>query len=377
MDIKSELATRREQLAKMLSSLHGKAADAMILLCRDGIGWQDIYYYTGFMGSAGAMLYLGGEFSLIVDRRYADDAQALGTLPVSVCGGEMGSAKSPLETAIELMTNAKAKRAAYAGTSFPHNVVRAVEGAIGPGAELIDVSPFIFSARRKKSANECDMIAKAARIASAAYEQTVQDVGPGMTEREFASMLAYRMNVGGADFFSPPPIMVTSGERTYLPHAVPSGRQFRRGDLVMVDFCTRAAGYVCDMTRMFCIGEAPPDVVRLYSALRWAQASASMTLHPGAKGTDPDAAARAVLESVGAEVFFTHGTGHGIGLSVHEPPAISQSSSVLLAEGDTVTIEPGLYIPGRFGMRVEDDYLITKNGVRCITEDLSRELRVV
>lgn len=177
--------------------------------------------------------------------------------------------------------------------------------------------------------------------------------------------------------FSPPPVMVTSGERTSLPHAAPSGRRMQRGDLVIVDFCARAAGYVCDITRMFCIGELPQDALRLWSVLRWAQASASMSLHAGTNASDADLAARTVIEAAGAEAFFTHGTGHGLGLSVHELPAISPASTYAFAEGDVVTVEPGLYIPGRFGMRIEDDYLITKNGAVCLTDSLARELRIV
>jgi Xaa-Pro aminopeptidase len=171
--------------------------------------------------------------------------------------------------------------------------------------------------------------------------------------------------------------MVMSGTRTSLPHAVPEWKKFEWGDLVLVDFCVRSGGYVCDITRMLSIGEPAKETSRLYSVVRWAQEEAAALVAPGVPVKEVDAAARGVIGSAGLDGFFTHGLGHGIGVSVHEMPSINQFSGARLSEGDVITLEPGFYKTGWFGMRVEDDYLVTDTGALSLSGAFDSALRVV
>ena len=145
----------------------------------------------------------------------------------------------------------------------------------------------------------------------------------------------------------------------------------------MVDFGARCDGYVCDLTRMMSVGAPSEETRGLYSVLVWAQAEAAALIAPGRTAREIDAAARDVMASAGLGAYFVHGVGHGIGLCVHEPPSVNASAGARLAEGDVITLEPGMYRPGWGGMRVEDDYLVTGEGAVCLSDGLSRELFVL
>jgi Xaa-Pro aminopeptidase len=214
-------------------------------------------------------------------------------------------------------------------------------------------------------------------IAARAFMAAVEEASAGMTEREFASRIEYAARTGGCDFASIIPPIVTSGIRTSMPHAVPTDKKFEWGDLVVVDFCVRCDGYVCDVTRMLSIGEPAQEIARFYSIVQWAQAEAAALLIPGRPVREVDEAARNVMKGAGLDSLFTHGLGHGIGVSVHEMPSINQLSGSRLAEGDVITLEPGFYKPGWCGMRVEDDYLITGDGASKLTEEFGSGFFVV
>ncbi|HUX17277.1 MAG TPA: M24 family metallopeptidase, partial [Phycisphaerae bacterium] len=153
-----------------------------------------------------------------------------------------------------------------------------------------------------------------------------------------------------------------------MPHAVPGNRRLRRGSVLLVDFGARVGGYVCDLTRMLFAGRIAPRVRRAYEAVRAAQVAAIARVRPGASFTEVDAAARAVLSEAGLGKAFSHGTGHGIGREVHEPPGLGpRAGKGTLEPGMVVTVEPGVYFRGAFGIRLEDDCLVTKTGRRVLT----------
>ena len=369
---------RRDTALRMLGGLSKANAvvpDVLLLVCQDGVGWQDIYYYTGFVGSSGVFLLSRDEAILFVDPRYEETTASLGTCRVVSCAEVRR--RSPLQAALDHLSRKKIARLAYGGVAFSHAVFRAVETALGRAVETLDVSSLLFGIRRHKSAEEISCIRRAIDIAARAYAEVLHEAHARMTERAFASLLSCRMHLHGADFHDPVPIMVASGDRVSQPHALPTDKKFSHGDLVVVDFGARAGGYVCDVTRMFAIGEPSAETRNLYSVLTWAQAEAASKLRPGVTAAEVDAAARGVLASAGLGEAFVHGTGHGIGLCVHEPPSLGSSSGAVLAVGDVVTIEPGIYKPGTLGMRIEDDYLVTANGAVCLTEDLNRDLCIV
>lgn len=366
------------ELMKRLGRLHasgGNPPEAFIAVCVDSIGWEDIYYLTGFRGSSSAFLITEGDALLFVDPRYSETARDVDACRVVSCLDVRR--QSPLQAALAHLSSVKLSKLAYGGSAFGHVAYRIIESAVGESVERVDLSNLLLSMRRRKSANEVRCIRRAAGIASAAYGETLARAHVGMTEREFAAMLRYRMSLHGCDFAGEIPIMLASGERTSLPHAMPTERKLSPGDLVVVDFTARYEGYLCDITRMFNVGEPSDDTRSLHSIMLWAQVEAASRIKPGVNASEVDAAARAVVTGAGLGEGFIHGVGHGVGLCVHEPPSMNASSSAVLSEGDVVTVEPGFYAAGSGGMRIEDDYLVTRDGAECLTEVLSRNLYTV
>jgi Xaa-Pro aminopeptidase len=349
------------------------SASALIVVCQSGIGWEDIYYLSGFSGSSGTLVITPDEARLFVDSRYAAAAGELCACDVVHCAAERR--RTPLRAAAEHVAAMNLGRVAFGGIQLTYGAYRELR-AVLRNAELIDFSNVLMNMRRRKSDAEAGLIADAAGIAERAFRYAVEDVSAGTSEREFAAIFEYAARAGGGDFPYTSPVMVASGARTSMPHAVPTEKKFEWGDLVIADFCVRHGGYVCDITRMFSIGEPSREILRLYSLLLWSLEEAADVIAPGRPAAEVDSAARGVIRSAGLGDFFTHGTGHGIGISVHEMPSINQFSGARLSEGDTITLEPGFYKPGWGGMRVEDDYLVTGTGARRLSL-LSNELYVV
>jgi Xaa-Pro aminopeptidase len=242
-------------------------------------------------------------------------------------------------------------------------------------AGLVDLSGILAGLRRRKSEYEIGCIIEAIRIASDAFAATAAKCGPGMTECQFATRLEFEIaEHGGLSAIRP---IVASGARTAMPHSSPTEKKFERGDMIMVDFCVRRLGYVCDITRMMSVGEADENVRKLYSILRWAQEEAAALVCHGRAACEVDAAARGVMEDAGLGSDFAHGLGHGVGLAVHEAPSVSGMSKAVLADGDVITLEPGFYKPGSLGMRVEDDYLVTKTGAEKLSAAFDANIAVI
>ncbi|GHV26922.1 peptidase M24 [Synergistales bacterium] len=372
--IYSERLKSIQSLLRSSGKLGKNTPDAWILICRDGVGWEDIYYLTGFIGTSGVLLITKDEVTLFTDPRYIEAAEATCRCPV-VSSAETRRL-SPLNAAAERLVKIRPSRVGCCGNSMSHSAYTYIERAI-PSIPLTDISSAIIDMRRHKNGDETKAIKNAARIAGDAFTRSLSDAAEGMSEREFAARFSYYSGTMGGDIGFPAPLLVSSGVRTSLPHALPTDKKFERGDLVMADFAVRSGGYVCDITRMFSIGEPSSYTREHYAILLWAQAEAAALLSPGAKVAAIDASVRDVLRGAELESFFTHGTGHGIGLSVHEAPSIVSGSEAMLREGDVVTIEPGFYKRGEYGMRIEDDYLIRRNGTVKLSENLSSELLAV
>lgn len=351
--------------------------DAFLAVCQDGTGWEDIYYLSGFTGTAGVLLVTGDDAILFVDQRYiaiAEDACCR-----YVCCSDVNR-NSPLQAALTYIKEfcvigSKLKKIAFPCRKTSHMTFRYIEQSLGDAVELTDVSRIVAAMRRRKDDQEILCIKMAVEIGQKAFISALELFYTGMTEREFAANLGYMIHKNGGDFYAPPPVMVASGNRTAMPHSHPIDKRIEQGELVMVDFCVRYEGYICDITRMLSVGEPAEEIKTLHSLLLWAQTEAFSLLRPGVSALSVDAAARSVIESAGLGRFFVHGTGHGIGLDIHEQPSLT--SSAVLEEGDVITLEPGFYSPGRFGMRAEDDYLITQTGGLCLSDSLRKELFIV
>ena len=162
-----------------------------------------------------------------------------------------------------------------------------------------------------------------------------------------------------------------------MPHAAPTDRKFKAGEVVLIDFGAVFEGYHSDLTRTFCLEEEPEEVKRLFQILKSAQEAAIEQVKPGVMAKDIDALARGVIERAGYGPFFGHGTGHGVGIEIHELPRIAPTSEAVLEEGMVFTVEPGIYLPDRLGMRLEDMVLVTRQGCRVLTQAIPAEVTLV
>jgi Xaa-Pro dipeptidase len=237
-------------------------------------------------------------------------------------------------------------------------------GEFMPGVRITSAN--LDDLRLRKEADEIALMRQAIAISERALEATLTQVRPGMTEREIAGLLVIeQLRLGGGKHpFEP---IVLSGPNSALPHGEPGDRRVAEGEVLLFDFGTTVRGYASDITRTFVVGTPSDDVRRVYEAVRGANEAGRLTAKPGATAQDVDRAARQVINAAGFGPQFTHRTGHGLGLAVHEQPGINEGNTQVLAPGMVFTIEPGIYLPGQFGVRIEDNMVITPNGAESLT----------
>ena len=237
--------------------------------------------------------------------------------------------------------------------------------------ELVPAGGVVESLRAVKEPEEIERIAEATRLADDVYGLLREQGLVGRTEREVAFELETEMRRRGAEpSFSS---IVASAERGALPHAEPTDEAIARGTLVTLDIGARLDGYCSDGTRTWATGELPGDLAEAYELVRRAQAESLAAVRPGLEGREVDAVARDIIEAAGHGEHFGHGLGHGVGLEVHEGPRLARTAEARLAAGNVVTVEPGVYLPGRGGARIEDLVVVTEDGQRVLsgtTKDL-------
>ena len=259
--------------------------------------------------------------------------------------------------------------------------LRALEQAAATNSssvETVDASPLLASMRMVKDEGEQAAMAQAARIVEVGLEQTMRHIRVGVTERQLMRLCSQAILEAGAEGESFEAI-VASGPNSANPHHGGSDRTFQAGDLIVVDCGAIYGGYASDITRTFALGEPGPQARHLYEVVKAANAAGKAAIHPNVTGEVIDRAARGVIEQAGYGQYFPHRTGHGLGTEVnpcHEPPDLVAGSHALLAVGTTFTIEPGVYIEGVGGVRIEDDVVITEDGYRSFTQ-FDRELIVL
>ncbi len=220
--------------------------------------------------------------------------------------------------------------------------------------------------RQCKDAEERESLIAAQRIAERALDDVLGLLRPGLTEREVAAELTYRMLKYGGEENSFDPIVVT-GSKTSMPHGVPGDKVIREGDFVTMDFGTKRDGYCSDMTRTVAVGHVTEEMRRVYGVVLEAQLAGIAAARPGVPGKDVDAAARQVIEKAGYGAYFGHSFGHSVGLEIHENPRFAPREETLMPVGAAVSAEPGIYLPGRFGVRIEDVVILTEDGCEDIT----------
>lgn len=242
-----------------------------------------------------------------------------------------------------------------------------------PGAKFIDANQIISNLRIQKDDEELACMQKAAQIAQDALKATLSSIKIGCTEKEIASELVINMLRLGNDPELPFAPIVSSGPNGANPHATPSDRKMVEGDLLVIDWGAAYNGYFSDITRTFAIGGIDPEFETIYKTVQAANAAGRAAGKPGVAAGKVDDAARTVIENAGYGKFFTHRTGHGLGMEEHEPPYMFAGNPQTLLPGMVYTVEPGIYLPGRNGVRIEDDVVVTGDGSRALT-DLPREL---
>ncbi|HMK09241.1 MAG TPA: Xaa-Pro peptidase family protein, partial [Anaerolineales bacterium] len=252
---------------------------------------------------------------------------------------------------------------------------RLIEEA-APGVRLRGADEALESLRAEKSADELAAIRRAVEVAEKALAQTVPAVRAGATELELASELTLQLLRAGSETELPFSPIVASGPNTALPHAVPTARRLQPGDLLILDWGATVDGYISDLTRTFAIGRVEAEWKRIHAAVADANAAGRAAAGPGVACSTVDAAARSVIEAVGYGPAFLHRTGHGIGLEAHEPPYLRSDNPSVLRPGMTFTVEPGIYLAGRGGVRIEDNLVISDSAATTLSTT-ARDLQVL
>ncbi len=245
-----------------------------------------------------------------------------------------------------------------------------------PEAEFPDASDALTALRLKKDYAEVGLMRRAVQIAQDALEATLPLIKTGMTERELASELVIQLFRHGSDPELPFLPIVSAGPNSANPHATPTDRKLQAGDLLVVDWGAAYEGYISDLTRTFAIGEVDDECRKIHQLVQEANAAGRAAGKPGAPCANVDIAAREVIEKAGYGKYFTHRTGHGIGMDAHEAPYMRGDNMQILEPGMAYTVEPGIYLPNRNGARIEDNVVVTETGVDVLS-DMPRELRVV
>ena len=342
----------------------------------------NVRYLTGMRASAAAVLVAAPDATLISDARYATAARDLVEAAGDRTGLRFVEAPGSYDEAIRDAVVARGLR--RVGFEAEHLSVarwRWLCGALAERAALVETAGLVETGRMVKDAAERRRFRRAGRMLAGVVPAALAHARAGRTEREVAADIEREMTLAGFEDRAFETI-VASGPQSALPHARPGSRRLAAGDLVVLDFGGVYDGYCVDLTRTASVGEPAAPARRLHAAVLAAQQAAIAALRPGVRASAVDAAARGVLRERGLADAFRHGTGHGLGLEVHEAPRIASAerlrapgADVALAAGMVVTIEPGVYLPGVGGVRIEDDLLLTAGGCELLT-DAPRALAV-
>ena len=340
------------RLDRLRALLGGAGCDALVVT-----NLVNIRYLTGFTGSAATLVVDGDGALLVTDGRYGDQAPSQ-------------LAAAGVDARVEITSSEQSKVLAGALSGSPRvgleapsiTWAQARSFEAMSGVDLVATDGLVESLRLTKDPGELDRMRAAAAIADEALRQVRLLLGEGPAEREFAAELDARIRHLGATGNSFETI-VASGPNSALPHARPTGRRIVDGDLVVIDFGAVVDGYCSDMTRTVCVGEPSREQRHLFEVVSEAQRAGVERVADGVAAADIDAACREVIQAAGWAERFTHGTGHGVGLDIHEAPRVGASSTATIGTGQVVTVEPGVYLVDRGeGVRIEDTLVVTAEG---------------
>jgi Xaa-Pro aminopeptidase len=324
----------------------------------------NVRYLTGFTGSAAMLLVRPDRAVLVSDGRYGEQARTQ-------------TQDAGVDVDVEIRVTAAEQRAVLAEAAGgvarigleDHGVSWAQQRELADafaGAELVPAGAVVEELRRVKDEGEIDRIAAACAIADDAFAQLLPRLAEGPTEREFALALEFAMRERGATHMSFDPI-IAAGPNGAMPHSRPTDRPIGRNELVVCDFGCVVDGYCSDMTRTVSVGDPGLDARRLYDLVLASQQAGRDAVAFGVECVEIDRTCRDIISDAGYGEAFSHGTGHGVGLEIHEAPRVAATAAGTLLVGDVVTVEPGVYLPGVGGVRIEDTVVVTPSGSRPLT----------
>jgi Xaa-Pro aminopeptidase len=356
------MSTRAERL---IAALDGAGIDLLLVS-----NLVNVRYLSGYTGSNGLVLIGPDTRVFLTDFRYTEQAEQ-----------EVYSEFERVTVAQNLTTDALnhlpdgALRAGYESEAVTVDEYERMRELFPERVELVAVKGLVENMRLVKDEHEIELIAGAAKIADAALEALLGGGLEGRTERELALALEHDMRLRGAESPSFDSI-VAAGPHGALPHATPRDVKIERGQLVVIDWGARYAGYCSDCTRTVAVGEPGPEAREAYELVLGAQQVGLDEVRAGGNGKEIDKAVRDIIYGAGHEGHYGHGLGHGVGLEIHEAPTLSFRAEDILQAGSVVTVEPGVYLPGRFGIRIEDLVVVGDHGVRILTS-IPKALRIV
>ncbi|MBO8125870.1 MAG: aminopeptidase P family protein [Firmicutes bacterium] len=344
----SRLARLREKLAE-------KGLDGFL-----AFKIENVFYLSGFTGDTGAVLITADAAYFFADSRFqlqaSQEAEGYEVVPVE---------RSYFGSIAEFISGRSLKRIGVEANHLTVGGFQSLQEKLGEVCTLVPEDQLIEGLRMVKEPGELDILKKAVELTEEAFSRLQPLIVPGVTEeylRVELLKLMYEQGFTGPSF----DFIIASGERGALPHGVASQKEIRRGELVTFDFGGIYKHYCSDMTRTLAIGEVDSELKEIYEVVRQAQQAAEEAAKPGMTGVELDKVARQVIEEAGYGQYFGHGLGHGVGLEVHELPTASPKGEIALEPGMVITIEPGIYIPGRGGVRIENEIVITEEGAQSL-----------
>jgi Xaa-Pro aminopeptidase len=320
----------------------------------------NIFYLSGFTGSSGALIISDDKQILLSDFRYKTQSQQ--ESPdwefINVSIGLLPGINEEIKRHIPCKIAFESEHISYSAYK-----VLSSDGLLN---YLIPTKNIIEDIRIIKDRFEIDIIRKAAEITDIACERVFEIIRAGITEREIALEAEYTMRKAGASGLAFD-VIIGAGENGAKPHSIPGDYRLKNGDMVVIDMGAKYQGYCADMTRTICIGEADEISQQIYNICYLSQTTSLDFLQAGIKGCDVDSVARNIITDSGYGDLFGHGLGHSVGIEIHENPRLSKTSNDIIPAGTVITVEPGIYIPGKAGVRIEDMVLVTDTGCEIIT----------
>lgn len=345
-----------ERIAKIISRFADYGIDALLITSP-----ENRRYASGFHSTDGIVLVTEKESFLFTDSRYIEAAEKyVKGMTVQIINSE-NNYKKRITSAL---SDCACKSVGFEDAAMSYSEYKKYSDMIT--LPLKPASALLNGLRRSKDESEIKLMIAAQRIAELALKDVIGIIKPGVREIDIAAELQYQMLKNGARKMSFDPIVVT-GANSSMPHGVPGTEKIKNGDFVVMDFGCEYMGYCSDMTRTVAVGQVTDEMRKVYETVLRAQEAGISAAKAGVKGRDIDGAARKVISDVGYGAYFGHSFGHGIGLNIHEEPTASPTSEMVMPSGAVISAEPGIYLPGKFGVRIEDVIIIRENGCENIT----------